>query len=109
MRKSLAAILFGAAVISCSPVFAGPAVTTEWIEARLPLEECRTKVATAMRSAGVGDVEPKRFTVFGHKGEYTVAIRCMPDQNVVFFIVSGERLKNSDDLLDDILAAYRKR
>ena len=109
MKKSLAAVLFGATVISCAPAFAGPAVTTEWIEERISLESCRTKVADAMRNAGVGNVEPKRFTVFGHKGEYTVAIRCMPDQNVVFFIVSGGQLKSSDDLLDSILAAYRKR
>lgn len=109
MKNSLAAVLFFAAVTSSSPAFAGPAVTTEWIEERIALEDCRTKVAAAMRAAGVGSIEPKRFTVFGHKGDYTAAIRCMPDQNVVFFIVSGDQLKNSDDLLDDILAAYRKR
>lgn len=108
MQKSFAAILFGAAVMFCQPAFAGPAVTTEWIEARLSLETCRERVEDAIRRAGIRDVEPKRFTVFAHQGDYTVAVRCMPDQGVVFFIVSGQRLPEADKLLDDVLAAFRR-
>jgi hypothetical protein len=108
MKKFLAGMSFCAVAMFSTPVFAGPAVTTEWIEARMQLDTCKSRVVTAMRGAGVGSVEPKNYTVFGHKGDYTVAIRCMPDQGVIFFIVSGESLRNADSLLDDILAAYRR-
>lgn len=109
MKKFLSAALFGAGLFVTHPAFAGPAVTTEWIEDRQSLETCKSRVEASIRAAGAKDVEAKRYTTFGFKGAYTIAVRCMPDQNVVFFIVSGDNLKGSDDVLDDVIAAYKKR
>lgn len=108
MKKLLAVALFGAAISFSQAAVAGPAVTTEWIEAKLSLDNCKDRVTSAIRAAGVREVDPKQFTVFAHAGDYTLAIRCMPDQGVVFFIASGPRLKEADKLLDDVLAAYRR-
>lgn len=108
MKKLLAVALFAAAAMFSQAAVAGPAVTTEWVEAKLSLDNCKSRVTSAIRSAGVSDVDPKQFTVFAHAGEYTLAIRCMPDQGVIFFIASGPRLKEADKLLDDVLAAYRR-
>ncbi len=109
MKHTFAAILFGAVALFSHAAVAGPAVTTEWIEARMPLESCKQRVESSLRRAGVRDVDPKKYTVFAHHGDYTAAIRCLPDQGVVFFVVSGPRLQNADNLLDDILAAFRQR
>ncbi|HRF10347.1 MAG TPA: hypothetical protein PL193_17120 [Xanthobacteraceae bacterium] len=108
MKKLLAAALFAAAATFSQAAVAGPAVTTEWVEAKLSLDNCKSRVTAAIRSAGVRDVDPKQFTVFAHAGDYTLAIRCMPDQGVIFFIASGPRLQEADKLLDDVLAAYRR-
>ena len=109
MKNAFAATLFGAVVLFCQSAVAGPAVTTEWIEARMSLESCKQRVEDSLRKAGVREVDPKKFTVFAHHGEYTAAIRCLPDQGIVFFIISGPRLQNADNLLDDVLAAFRRR
>lgn len=108
MKKFLAVALFAAAATFSQAALAGPAVTTEWIEAKLSLDNCKARVNTAIRAAGVRDVDPKQFTVFAHAGDYTLAVRCMPDQGVIFFIASGPRLQEADKLLDDVLAAYRR-
>jgi hypothetical protein len=108
MKKLFAAVLFAAVGSFSQAAVAGPAVTTEWIEAKISLDNCKSRVSAAIRSAGIKDVDPKQFTVFAHAGDYTLAIRCMPDQGVVFFIASGPRLQQADKLLDDVLAAYRR-
>ena len=108
MKKLFAGAVLGATVMFSQAAFAGPAVTTEWIEAKVPLETCKSRVADAIRAAGVREVDPKQYTVFAHAGEFTLAVRCMPDQGVIFFIASGPRLKEADKLLDDVLAAYRR-
>ncbi len=108
MKKLFAAAILGAAVLSSQAAVAGPAVTTEWIEAKLSLDSCKERVNSAIRAAGVRDVDPKQYTVFAHAGDYTLAVRCMPDQGVIFFIASGPRLKEADKLLDDVLAAFKR-
>ncbi len=108
MKKFLVAAILGAAVFSAQAAVAGPAITTEWIEARVSLDACKERVNSAIRAAGVRDVDPKQYTVFAHAGDYTLAIRCMPDQGVIFFIASGPRLKEADKLLDDVLAAFKR-
>jgi hypothetical protein len=108
MKKLFAAAILGIAMLSAQAAVAGPAVTTEWIEAKLSLDACKDRVNSAIRGAGVRDVDPKQYTVFAHAGDYTLAVRCMPDQGVVFFIASGPRLKEADKLLDDVLAAFKR-
>lgn len=108
MKKLFAGALFAVVASFSQAAVAGPAVTTEWIEARVSLDNCKSRVASAIRAAGVRDVDPKQYTVFAHAGDYTLAVRCMPDQGVIFFIASGPRLKEADKLLDDVLAAYRR-
>ena len=108
MKKFLAAAILGAAVLTSQAAVAGPAVTTEWIDAKLSLDACKDRVNSAIRAAGIRDVDPKQYTVFAHAGDYTLAVRCMPEQGVVFFIASGPRLKEADKLLDDVLAAFRR-
>jgi|GEM_PF-2912978 len=109
MKHTFAAILFGSVALFAQSAVAGPAVTTEWIEARISLESCKQRVEDSLRRVGVREVDPKKFTVFAHHGENTAAIRCLPDQGIIFFVVSGPKLQNADDFLDDILAAFRKR
>jgi hypothetical protein len=108
MKKLVAGAVLGLVTLFSPASFAGPAVTTEWIEAKITLEQCKERVERAIRAAGVRDIDPKRYTVFAHHGDYTLAVRCLPDQGIVFFIASGEKLDQADKLLDDVLAAYRR-
>jgi hypothetical protein len=108
MKKLVAGAVFGFAALFSSVSFAGPAVSTEWLESKVSLEQCKERVERAVRAAGIRDLDPKRYTVFAHAGDYTLAIRCMPDQGVVFFIASGPRLAEADKYLDDVIAAYRR-
>lgn len=91
--------------------FAGPAVTTEWVEQRLSLEDCKSKVSASLRSNGFAnrDIETKTYSVFAHQRDYTISVRCMPDQGVVFFIATGAQLKQADRLLDDLIGEFKRR
>ncbi len=108
MKKLLATAVLGFTALFSTASLAGPAVSTEWVESKISLEECKGRVERAIRAAGIREVDPKRYTVFAHSGDYTLAVRCMPDQGVVFFIASGARLADADKLLDEVIAAYRR-
>jgi hypothetical protein len=106
MKAVIAGLMLG---LFSTAATAGPAVSTEWMELRISLENCKSRSESAIRAAGIRDVDVKQWTVFGHQTRYTVAIRCMPDQGVVFFIATGEQLKGADSLLDDVIAEFRRR
>lgn len=108
MKKLFAITVLGFTALFTTASMAGPAVSTEWVKSKISLDECKSRVERAIRTAGIREVDPKRYTVFAHSGDYTLAVRCMPDQGVVFFIASGARLADADKLLDEVIAAYRR-
>lgn len=108
MRSLVAGIALS---LIATAAFAGPAVTTEWVERRVPLDECKRQVEASLRANGFAnrDIETKTYSVFAHQRDYTISVRCMPEQGVVFFIATGAQLKQADRLLDDLIGEFKRR
>lgn len=69
----------------------GYALYTEWQEAKLDLATCKRKAEYALRNASfTQDLSTAEFSVYARReGGYTVGIRCIPDKEIVFFVISG--------------------
>ena len=89
--------LVGTALIA-SPVLAGPAVATRWAETKLPQADCLERAEWAIKRSGFGRIERTEQSRYGTHDGYTAAIRCIVDNSVVFFIVSGPERGESDGL-----------
>ena len=100
MRRSLLGAVLGlAAMAALAPTaLAGPAVATRWNNARISQDECLRRAEDAIRKAGFGRLERTQQSRYGTRDEYTAAIRCVTDSNVVFFIASGPSRGEADRL-----------
>jgi len=100
MRRSSLRAVFGlAAMVALAPAaLAGPAVATRWNNARISQDECLRRAEDTIRNAGFGRLERTQQSRYGTRGDYTAAIRCVTDNNVVFFIASGPSRGEADRL-----------
>jgi hypothetical protein len=85
--------LFACAVIvaaSASPAaVADTAVATRWRQMRLDQDNCMSYARLAIFRTGFEKADPGSQTMSGKKGEYTASIRCLADQQMIFFVVAG--------------------
>jgi hypothetical protein len=97
MKLSIAALASGLAgtMSLTAAAGAGPAVATEWKPSTLGLKECQKRGAEVMREAGFGRIEFTGQSVFGTRGDYTAAVRCLTGKAIVLFIVSGPGRRES--------------
>jgi hypothetical protein len=93
----------GLLVAFASNALAGPAVAIRysepqrWKNPQLTQEGCLTRAETVLVAAGFGKIERTEQTRYGTLREYTGAIRCILDKQIVMFIVSGPERQTSDD------------
>ncbi|HEY4635871.1 MAG TPA: hypothetical protein VIG92_04875 [Rhodospirillales bacterium] len=98
-RAMLGAVLGLATMAALAPAaLAGPAVATRWNDVRIPQDECLRRAEDAIRGAGFGRLERTQQSRYGTRGDYTAAIRCVTDNNIVFFIASGPSRSEADRL-----------
>jgi hypothetical protein len=78
------------AAMSAPPmVVADTAIATRWRQMRLDQENCISYARLAIFRTGFEKAEPGSQTMSGKKGEYTVSIRCLAEQQMIFFVVAG--------------------
>lgn len=79
-------------------------ITTNWKETKLSMNECLDRAADAIRGAGGwGKVLNTSDARHGIRGLYTAQIRCIPDKEIVIFVVAGPSNiteKYTDQLVD---------
>jgi hypothetical protein len=91
-----------AALLVASTALAGPAVAiryTEpgrWTNAPATQEACLARAEAAIVATGFTDVERTEQTRYGTMREYTAAVRCIMDKQVVIIIVSGPARQTAD-------------
>ena len=94
-----------AAALACtlaSTALAGPAVATRytvparWKDAPAPQEACLARAEAAIVATGFGDVERTDQTRYGTMREYTAAVRCIMDKEIVLIVVSGPARATAD-------------
>lgn len=97
MGRLLTAMAWGfAALASAVPARAGPAVATRWQDVKLSQEECLRKAEAAILRTGFNRMERTEQSRYGTLDTYTAAIRCVVDNGIAFFIVSGPSRVQSD-------------
>ena len=65
------------------------AVATKWRLLGESQSECMGHARMAIFRAGFDPSEPGSQSMSGKRGEYTAAIRCIAEQRIVFFVMSG--------------------
>ncbi len=78
------------AAISTSPAaIADTAIATKWRQMRLDQDNCMSYARLAIFRTGFEKADPGSQTMSGKKGDYTASIRCLAEQQMIFFIVAG--------------------
>jgi hypothetical protein len=88
-RSLLLACSVIAAVSAPPAAIADTAIATRWRQMRLDQENCMSYARLAIFRTGFEKAEPGSQTMSGKKGQYTASIRCLAEQQMIFFVVAG--------------------
>jgi hypothetical protein len=88
-RSLLLACSVIAAVSAPPAAIADTAIATRWRQMRLDQANCMSYARLAIFRTGFEKAEPGSQTMSGKKGEYTASIRCLAEQQMIFFVVAG--------------------
>jgi hypothetical protein len=72
-----------------SAACADTAVATRWRLVGESQGDCMNHAAMAIWRSGFDKADPGSQSMTGKRGEYTAAIRCISEQRIVFFVMSG--------------------
>jgi hypothetical protein len=101
--------VFAAALLSVATSFAlaGPSMSTSLSPTSLDLPACLKRGEEIMREAGLTrNLQVLQATVYGEQGDYTASVRCLPDKDVVFFVVAGPRPDRASKLMTDLRGRF---
>ncbi|MEY2503657.1 MAG: hypothetical protein QOI07_3994 [Verrucomicrobiota bacterium] len=107
----LALISAIAACLSASSAFAlgdGPAIASDWDEMTVPHSECFARGEAAIQRLGFGEIERTKYSRFGTREGYTIAVRCIEEKRIVLFMASGRDRKQAQSLQLDLHRNYLK-
>ena|SRR6186997_2877334 len=79
---------------------ADTAVATKWRLVGEAQGDCMNHAAMALFRAGFDKSEPGSQTMSGKYGDYTASIRCISEQRIVFFVMSGPSAATTSRYLD---------
>jgi hypothetical protein len=91
-----------ACTLITSAALAGPAVAIRytqpdrWKDAPTTQEACLARAEAAILATGFGAIERTQQTRYGTMREYTAAVRCIMDKEIVVIIVSGPARQTAD-------------
>lgn len=105
----LAGVLcFGATALSAPPAAAQPAIASEWTDMTMSQQECFARGEKAIERLGFGNLERTKFSRYGTKGEYTVAVRCIQERKLVLFLGGGPNRKQAQTLQIELFEQFEK-
>ena len=106
VRNAIALIAL-AGLLAAAPAAAGNyALATKWRLTGEAQIDCLGHADEAIRRAGFDLTEPGSQSFMGRRGDYTAAVRCVTEQRMVFFAVSGPSPSEVNRLLDAIYNVY---
>jgi hypothetical protein len=91
---------------SVSAARADNIIGTKWRLTGEAQGDCIRRAAIAIDGVGFKGGEPSSQSVSGSRGDYTASIRCVSEQRVVFFVVTGPSASAAAQLLDAIYEHY---
>lgn len=89
-----------------SAVDAGPVIATRWRLTGESRNDCLGHAMEAIKRAGFTISEPASESMSGHRGDYTASVRCVTEQQFVFFVVSGPDAAEANRLLTVIYQTF---
>ena len=95
-----------AAVTAGSPANAETAVATKWRLTGEAQNDCLNHAAQAILRLGFDKSEAGSQTMSGKRGDYTASIRCVSEQRIVFFVVSGPSAATTSRYLDTMYTVF---
>ena len=110
MRKAVRLFLVATVSFSvglCAAVAAGPGMNVGWENWNTDQDACVKRASDKMRSNGFTNIEVVGHrTIYGERGAYTAAIRCVAEKHVAFFAVSGPESKLCGEYNDKIKEGF---
>jgi hypothetical protein len=86
----------------------GPAIASDWAELDVPQDECFARGEAAIRRTGFGEIERSKYSRFGSREDYTIAVRCVAEKKVVLFLAAGRDRGRTQALQIDVHRNYLK-
>src|SRR3954468_17956633 len=99
-RIGMLALAFAAVIACTSAAGAETAVATKWRIVGEAQGDCMNHAAMAIFRAGFDKADPGSQTMSGKKGDYPASIRCISEQRIVFFVMSGPSADATSRYLD---------
>jgi hypothetical protein len=106
MHGRTAQIILLAGAMSCSAATAGPAVATKWRLTGESRNDCMGHAMESIKRAGFEVLSPGSESMIGRREDYTASIRCVTEQRMVFFVVSGPAPAEANRLLEAIYRMF---
>jgi hypothetical protein len=100
IRAGMLALAIAAAIGWSSAASADTAVATRWRLVGEAQDNCMNRAVAAIRHSGFDQGPPGSQSISGKKGDYTASIRCVSDQNIVFFVTSGPAADTASSYLN---------
>src|SRR5262245_52492794 len=105
-RSVLLACSMIAAVSVPPAASADTAVATRWRQMRLDQDNCISYARLAIFRTGFEKADPGSQTMSGKKGDYTASIRCLAEQQMVFFVVAGPDALTASGYMRTLFAQF---
>ena len=106
-RRAPIAMIVVAASLTASAALAGPAMSVAWVEIS-DQDTCVKQATTLLKKNNFTtrfEVISNR-SIYGERGEYTAAVRCVDDHTIAFIAVSGPKGDLTGKYVDAIKEAF---
>ncbi len=94
------------ALAASGAVAQSPWVVTSWRSTDLSQEDCLAHAEKAIRNGGFRPSQSLKESRFGGIGGYTVLIRCVAQQNMIFFVASGPDSDQADQYVTKLEGGF---
>ena len=85
---------------------ADTAVATKWRVLGEPQGDCMAHAQMAIFRAGFDKTDPGSQSMSGKRGDYTASIRCIAEQRIVFFVMSGPSAEATARYIEELYGHF---
>ncbi len=106
-RARVGTMIVVSATLAASAALAGPAMSVAWVEVT-DQDSCVSTASTVLKRNGFTtrfEVISNR-SIYGERGDYTAAVRCVSDHTIAFVGVSGPKADLTSKYVDAIKEAF---
>ena len=100
MKVQTGMLALAVAIGGAAAARADTAVATKWRLVGEAQDDCMNHAAMAIFRAGFDKADPGSQSISGKRGDYTASIRCISEQRIVFFVMSGPSADATSRYLD---------